>query len=427
MLTATGASSPTTTSLATSSATGVSTSAPATTRRGHLHQLDFVRGSTFLLVIFCHVLSNTNNSDTSVLANALGMWGHFTRNAFFFLTGFVLMFGNYDKTDFRATQFWPRRLKLVVIPYLIWSVVYWGYSVVANGGWSEMGFWFEQLRNGLIWGTAGFQLYFIFVIIQFYLLFPVILWIVRKTRNHHVTLLVASLIIQLAVLYTLNHLSAPQGSWLYENWWHAYSTFLPYQFFVFLGAVAAVHRDRVDEWLRGRGWWILAGVIAGGVFAYVTFSERLADGQPPALAGFALNPTLQPFIFMAIVALYATALRWSDRRDRTPRFNKVVAYASNRSFAIFLAHVFVLQLLILPRLNSPETQGWFEQHLGAPWATIVVYLLTVSITLVIAEGLRRAPFALYLTGRPRIPVRAKRTTGSSVTSDTSRQVEPTRG
>ncbi len=419
-----------TTSLATSTATGVSAkeqATPGTTRRAHLHQLDFVRGSTFLMVIFCHVLTNTNNSDTSVLTNALGMWGHFTRNAFFFLTGFVLMFGNFDKPDFKATAFWPRRLKLVVIPYLIWSVVYWLYSVVAGSGWSAVPFSFGRLRDGLVWGTAGFQLYFIFVIIQFYLLFPAILWIVRKTRDHHVALLATSLVVQLVILYTLNHLHAPEGSWLYVNWWHAYSTFLPYQFFVFLGSVAAVHRERIDDWLRGRGWWILGGLIVSALFAYLTFAERLADGQPPALAGFALNPTLQPFIFMAIVALYSTALRWSDRRVRTPRFNRVVAYASNRSFAIFLAHVFILQLLILPRLDSPGTRGWFEQHLGPPWATIVVYLLTVSITLVVVEGLRRAPFALYLTGRPRIPLRSARKTEQSGETDIGHPAEPTRG
>lgn len=403
----------------------VAESAPRT-RRGHLHQLDFLRGSTFLLVIFCHVLTNTNASDTSFATNALGMWGHFTRNAFFFLTGFVLMFGNYDKADFASIRFWRRRLKLVAIPYVIWSVVYWAFSVVAASGWSQLPFSLDSLWSGLAWGTAGFHLYFLFVIMQFYVLFPVILWIVRATRGHHLALLVVSGAVQLAILWSLNHLSAPEGSWLYVNWWHAYSTFIPYQFFVFLGGVAAVHRDRVDAWVRAHGWWIVVGLVASAVFAYVTYTQRVDSGQTPVDAGFALNPTLQPFIFFAITALYSVAVRWSDRRDRTPRFNRVVAYASNRSFAIFLAHVLVLQLLILPRIDV-TSKGWFEQHLGVPWATIVVYVLTVAITLVVAEVLRRAPFALYLTGRPRIPFRRDRASAASERKGTERALEPTRG
>jgi peptidoglycan/LPS O-acetylase OafA/YrhL len=384
------------------------TTAPASStrpRRAHLHQLDLVRGSTFLLVIFCHVLTNTNDEQMGVVTNALGMAGHFTRNSFFFLTGFVLMYGNYAKEDFSTWQFWSRRLKLVAIPYLIWSIVYWAFGVVQTSGWSALPFSLSTLGDGLTWGTSGFHLYFIFVIIQFYLLFPLILWVVRATRDHHGLLLAASFAVQMTVLMVVRHYAPPANSWLAENWWHAYSTFLPYQFFVILGGVCAVHRDRVDAFLRGKGWWILGALIASAGFALLTYVMRLDDGEKPIDASFALQPTLQPFIFCAIAALYAAAVWWSDRREGTPRFNSVVSYASNRSFAIFLSHVFVLQLLILPRGNPGHDEGWFQQHLGSPWSTAVVYVLTVAITLAVAECLRRAPGALYLTGRPRIAFR----------------------
>ncbi|GAA2062524.1 acyltransferase [Williamsia deligens] len=396
-----------TTSLRTTAPTATTAPVPSTrVRRSHLHQLDLVRGSTFLLVIFVHVLTNTN-ADQGVVTNGLGMAGHFTRNSFFFLTGFVLMYGNYAKQDFSTWQFWSRRLKLVAIPYLIWSVVYWAFAVVQTSGWSQLPFSLSSLGSGLAWGTSGFHLYFIFVIMQFYLLFPLILWAVRATRGHHLALLAVSGAVQIGLLLALAHLPPvlTPGTWIAENWWHAYSTFLPYQFFVFLGAVCAVHRERVDAFLRGRGWWIVGALVASAVFAVLTYRMRLDDGQIPTDASFALQPTLQPFILCAITALYAAAVWWSDRREGTPRFNGVVAYASNRSFAIFLSHVLVLQVLILPRFAGGPQVGWFEQHLGSPWATAVVYVLTVAVTLAVAECLRRAPGALYLTGRPRVPFR----------------------
>ncbi|MBT0566253.1 acyltransferase [Williamsia sp. CHRR-6] len=371
------------------------------TRRAHLHQLDFVRGSTFLMVILLHTLTNTNDEQTSVLTNGLGMWGHFTRNAFFFLTGFVLMFGTYDKPDFSVRSFYARRLKLVVIPYLVWSVAYWAYAVIAADGPSALPYSLHSLSESLTWGTAGFHLYFIFVIVQFYLLFPLIRILLRATRNHHMALVAVSLAVQLVTLYVFTQTTPPAGTWLATNWWHAYATFLPYQFFVIAGAVAAVHRDRFDAMIRGRGGLIVAGLILAGAFAVGAFIYEINSGTKPIDASSALNPCLQPLIIMLIVSIYAAALWWSDRRERTPRFNAVVDYASNRSFAIFLSHVLVLQLLVLPRGTGPA-HGWFQQHLGAPWATLVVYLLTVIGTLGLAELLRRSPGALYLTGRPRV-------------------------
>ena len=45
--------------------------------------------------------------------------------------------------------------------------------------------------------------------------------------------------------------------------------------------------------------------------------------------------------------------------------------------------------------------------LGAPWATIVVYLGTLAGSLLVVEALRRMPGSAYLTGRPRLPMPGK--------------------
>ena len=146
------------------------------TRRAYLHHLDLIRATTFSLVIFVHCLTQTTDEWDSVGVNTTSLLLHFTRNTFFALTGFVLMYQNYDKPDFRAADFWRKRIKLVIFPYLIWSAIYWVVEDMwANGRLTEVPTHLDEFAKLLVWGLSGFQMYFLFVMLQVYLLFPLIL------------------------------------------------------------------------------------------------------------------------------------------------------------------------------------------------------------------------------------------------------------
>lgn len=375
-------------------------------RKAYLHHLDLIRATTFSLVIFVHCLTQTTDEHYSVGINTTTLLLHFTRNTFFALTGFVLMYQIFDKPNFSATDFWRRRIKLVIFPYLIWSTIYWLVTVM----WAQSRV--DQIPTGsgvreyfwnLSWGLAGFQMYFLFVMLQVYLLFPLVLWVVRQTQGHHGKLLAASFAIQVVLTTTFTHWQ-PTG-FLGGVWWHHYATFLPYQFFIFLGAVAAVHRDEIGEWLRGRGWILATAVALSGAIAIGTYLARVfVDDQKPMDAASAFQPTLIPFLACAIACLFAIALRWNNEwRDRTPRFARVVTYASNRSFSVFLAHVLVLFFVLRPKAESG--QPWLLAHVPQPLGTLTAYVLTVAGSLLLVEILRRLPGSAYLTGRPRLPLR----------------------
>ena len=59
---------------------------PATTaksKRSYLHHLDLIRATTFGLVIFIHVLTQTTDEVNSIGVTTTGLLLHFTRNTFF--------------------------------------------------------------------------------------------------------------------------------------------------------------------------------------------------------------------------------------------------------------------------------------------------------------------------------------------------------
>ena len=71
---------------------------------------------------------------------------------------------------------------------------------------------------------------------------------------------------------------------------------------------------------------------------------------------------------------------------RAVRSRRVVDYASDRSFGIFLSHPLVIWLLLYG--SSP-----LEALVPKPWLTLVTYLLVVVLSVAITEAFRWTPSA----------------------------------
>ena len=112
-----------------------------------------------------------------------------------------------------------------------------------------------------------------------------------------------------------------------------------------------------------RALYVGIGLAAALLSPTATRSAPSSTGStPPTVRRTCTRPfqpiSLQPlFLVTAIACLYAAALTWNHRwRTSTPRFRGVVAYASNRSFGVFLVHVLVLYFV--PRHVRPRPDSW---------------------------------------------------------------------
>lgn len=376
---------------------------------GYLHQLDFVRTITFLLVVFMHALTNTNDEVNGVVTNAIAMNLHFTRNSFFALTGLVLAYGVVERgARLSPVQFWRKRLPLVVIPFVVWAFAYWVFDMTLEGRFatipSNLGEFWDNLKWG---GLNGYQLYFIFVTIQIYLLFPLILAFAERTRGRHGRILLASGIVQIGVYAAATHWN-PTTGWWSENFWHLYATFIPYQFFILLGVFAAFHRERIEGVLLRNAPMVFtaAGAIASA--ALVLYRLRLDDETAPIVASAVFQPVNFLLYVTLVAAVFTTGLLLAKHRHRTPRLARFVSYAAQRSFGVFLVHVMVLSVLLLPK--AADGTPWLTTVLPSPVGTVVAYGITLGVTLLLVELLSRAPKAQWWVGRPRPSARARRAT-----------------
>ncbi|MEC3980570.1 acyltransferase [Amycolatopsis sp. H20-H5] len=368
----------------------VRTAAPAA-KAPYLHQIDFFRLLTFACVILIHVVGATNYPQ-DVTANAVEAPLHFTREAFFALTGFVLVY-QYRGRSLRAGDFWRRRLPLVAIPYFAWSVFFWAYSLATEDEpVGSAGSALLKLLTELIEGDAWYHLYFLLVTMQVYLLFPLLMKLLRATAGRHRWLLLASGALQVAVVLFMTY---PPGGVSYETITHLFATVVPYQFYALLGAVVAMHFEAVHAWIGRYRLLIAAALVTVGVVVELVYFGKVGNGDWPQVAADPFQPYLIPWFLIVIAALYAVSTWWAARRRDHHFGARFVAAAANRSFSIFLVHPLALALL------GPAI-GPVADRLGAPWTSLVIYLATITGTVLIVELLRRLPCSRALTGRPRL-------------------------
>lgn len=364
----------------------MTTAEPAVRRGSHLYEIDVLRVLTFACVIAVHVISHTVTAGDRPMLVVLGLV-HFTREVFFALTAFVLVY-SYQRRPQPMRRFWPRRFLLVGVPYLVWSAVYVAYNDAFSPP-TSIGAALLAYLIAVVTGTAAYHLYFLLVTMQVYLLLPLILRLVRVTRKHHVLLLAAALALQLVVV----------GAWIYVPGLTSRlgnipnATFVSYVFMIVAGAVAADHAEPFLAWLRTGRRSIAAILVISAVASVAVFVVQWHAGFSDQGGVAPLQPIEVVWATAVGLMFLAIGAGWSDHRVPGGFLDRSLATASDLSFGVFLVHPLVIA--VLTRYAAPVLA-----ELQDPWRQFVLYVVVVVIAVAVAALLRRTPASLPLTGRP---------------------------
>lgn len=379
------------------------TAAPRTRpRREHLLQIDLLRIVAIVAVVGTHVILFTQPWG-AVGAQALTVVLHVSRFAFFFITAFVL----YLSSGWRAVpvlRFWRKRFPPILIPYVAWTLIYWQYDRFFSwGGYpSTLPGALYQLAQNLLGGW--FQLYFLIVTMQLYLAFPVIAWIVRRTRGHHLRLLAVTGTVQVVWLFFMQYLWWAFPGFLQPVFQHAQEELWSYQFFFFLGAVAAAHKDELIATLRRYPDRLLALTAVLFAAAFLLFGLNLWLGEPAGQAAGVFQPATVVSFFAVMLGLGLLAQHLADTRSPQGLLWRCIRWCGEISFGIYLSHMIALQLFVLPSVRSLLHLN----QLATPVQGVAIWVLTVGGTILLVSVLRHLPLATALTGRPRRPLSAFR-------------------
>ena len=357
----------------------------ATGRPARLPQIDVMRLLICASVVATHVVGNANPGD-SVAANGAVNLLHYTRQAFFFISALVLV---------HASRGGPgqllRRVRVLGVPYLVWSTFYAALGLLTAYSWWALVRWPRTWFVGLLQGTDGYHMYFLLVSVEFAVIFPGFVWLLRVTRGHHGMLLLGSGALELATMALFHYVYQPDG------WWRAIageSSLTAYQFWVVAGGLAGMHLREFHDWLLGHRALVWGALLAICAASTAIFFANVAGGEEPEFAGRSLQPVTVPLSLAAIGGFYLLSV--SIANIRRPGAQRLIVAGTYLSFGIYLSHPAILTGLLYLQKQLPESVA---RHAVA--VTLAIFVVDFGFAVLAAALLSRTRWSRALVGRPR--------------------------
>lgn len=352
-------------------------------RRPHLDHVDATRPVKQFGVISTHTLIAFAPA-ASLGAGGLLMVLHVSREAFFFVSACMLTYANPVIGRGDLWRFYRRRAAVIVLPYLAWTLVYW---LVDEPHPHPFGAAMGSLLHLVLVGY--YQLYYLLVIAQFYLLYPLVIRLVRACRRPGL-LLGVSAALQLALTGVMHWGLMP--SWLSGYW--ATREITSYQLYLLAGCVVARDLPAFERWLVAHTRAVIVAVVATAAVAEAWYLAAAEGAGWLGVASDVFQPIVVPWYAASILGLYLLG-RWLVRSTHSVRFRRLVRLGADNAYGIFLAQMlFITGLSALGWGNIPGVP-WFVQAIGAS-------VLTFCAGGVLSWVLSHTAVSQWLTGqRPR--------------------------
>ncbi len=381
--------------------TGAATDFSLPKKGGYLGQFDSYRVVACGAVVLQHSLLWTIQPGNEA-AWAFVMLLHFSRTAFFFLSALLLTYSQITRPR-SVRGFWARRYVQLGVPYLAWTAIYWGYTLAEDGSWDRAGY---LLWHDLVFGY--YQLYFVVVLLQLYVVFPFLLRLIRRSR-HHARIMTVSLLFALFLAAVL-HWQRQFGSlghftlW-FEHYWPWARNPITYQEQFVAGILVALHLDQVRRFASRWYRQVIAGAVVLGIAATMWYLVAVWTGSPTGGASDLYQPIAFLWFTAAVAGLECGTWWWYQRTQNghPPRSRVFSArYLGALTGGIFFSHVLVINFV----------RQWLgdlgiSAHLGWGGEVVVLWVLTLSISAAFVALLLRTPLRWVLGGPVRAEQRAR--------------------
>lgn len=328
-----------------------------------LVEIEIARFFALIAVLCVHLTSSgmANSSEQSIyfyIYTALNSFGRLGVPVFFLLSGLVLFYSYYNKPFTLETMkdFYKKRIKFIIVPYVMICILYYIYRTVINAYVSGTSVQFSVVTflNDMTTGGTFMHLYFLFVLIQFYLVFPLILWFIKKVTSNIWVVSLLAIIVQFG-WYFIN-----KNFIQYEN---RAIVFLTYFAFFVIGGILGVNYNRLmvnlKQWVRIV--FVLLFVVS--LVAVVKYDLLLQLYNRTGVYadifkykyGFDLLWTaLGLFASLGLIAIgqWVTDLKM-------PKLNNFFIFISGISFGIYLLHPLFLSICeVYLMLKQPFIHSW---------------------------------------------------------------------
>lgn len=341
-------------------------------KRERLDQIGIVRAIAILGVLFVHSTSFITVELPTVsrsypFYNFLNIFFKYGTPTFIFLSSFVLFYNyaNREITKKMLLNFYKKRFLYIVIPYLIFSVFYFSLTVHLYYDYT-LSQALSIFTEKVLTGKAYTHLYFVFISIQLYLLFPLVLYLAQKFKWFSKYSIIIGLIIQWAFVLLNKY---------YFQIEFKGSISLSYMSYYFLGIYLGMYFEQYREFLKTKKRHIITALwlITGFAYVYVMYLTRVGLGSYDSMVyEFLWNA----YTYFAAVFIFGFAFTVYDKLNG--KLRKALLYLGDVSFGVYLIHpFFLLYYRMLP--VSVQDPGYHLFNMGLYLSGLILSVITVEL------------------------------------------------
>ncbi len=369
--------------------------------RGHIGEVNCLRVFGVVAVVLIHaygfylampVSGPVVRISQELIVNLL----RFARYVFMFVTG-VVLFYTYNGRKFNVGSFFHRRLKNLVIPYVVWTGI---YLLIQH--WSKMISWPNTAAFVVLWaqnildGEGFYTLYYILVVIEFYLLFPLILGVFkpRRPRLAAVALITAGILFYALYHYVLEMhptaVTALAGGSGVVTWFLAYKDrlIISYLPIYLLGGLAGLYVEAWRKWLSEHLVLVAAALLLGaGLVTGEYFYLYRHLGQ----SWYLTVSVFKPNIYLYSLGVIAMSFLLARVLERQKTIRPLIALLAANSLGIYLMHPAVEYLI----------HSYLWPHvLGLPGTLLVILdpALAIAVSCLISQLLGGNRYTRFIVG-----------------------------
>ncbi|KPL59270.1 acyltransferase [Rossellomorea vietnamensis] len=344
--------------------------------RGHISEIHVLRAIACLLVLFVHVSATfyyqqgQQFNDLTYFINQISRFG---TPIFALISGFLLFYQTRFK-GFNLSRFVSSRFTKIGIPFLFWSIFYLLFMYVAEGV-NPFDVGEKQFLVNFSFGNSFYHLYFMSIVFQFYLVFP-LLQLVRSKKSWAILLGIAIAVnVYFLEIFSLGEMEGIWGNILGQR------AFLPnWIYFFIFGGFLAYYWEPLSSFAKRSK--VLLGVS-------VILITLVAVWEYTVMGSIASNRVTNminiPIITLFIIGVGSniTRLKWT---------NLFMTKIGTLSMAIYLSHPFVLYCV--QEIAPPSI--WKTIHFPA------IYLIILLGTILMVKIIQLLPWNQYILTVPKI-------------------------
>jgi len=353
-------------------------------KQDRLQEVDVLRAIAFICVVVQHTLGGYSNIEgipysSFTIMKLIYVMGKPAVPIFLFISAVALFYAHSKKFDCKS--YYLKRVKYIFIPYVIWSAI----NMIELGNEDRFKDFFLQV----IAGNGAFHLWYMGMVLGIFLIFPIILWIVKKIHLMKVKIKIGIFIFLFCLYYLLlrfqSDVSNSLGNFIFGTPTELQQRIIDisalfwYLYFL-LGIYFILNYEYIKRKVIQYKGVIFVSYGFLFVYSYLNEIEKVESIKLIYLL----------YMVVSILVFYLVAVNLSEKNI----VYKILKLIGDYSFGAYMAHIIVINYISNKIIIELDTRNY-----------LLVGVLTLILTVIITPGLMKMisyiPYSEYITGAKR--------------------------